>query len=796
MSGSMLKCQTLALALLLVLLIDIGQPIAVMAAAITAAGAAESLRSALVQAQLALATDPAGSASLLAAAEATYQATLAPGLDAFDPASAERVQAGFALLHQSQASGDEVAFAAARAQIWTALLAGSYHAVEVAVAAGDPATAQSWLPLREFRTQTRFSRANADATLGVMGLRNGTLAPAEALVAVRADLLDTYQARLQETLRDLEAADGHNFPARRAELAALAEGYFAILAPAYAGQRGGEALLAAQATLRELRAAAVAGADLTAARAGVEVALAGFRAAPLSPAERTRRAGQLLRYLGLVPVEYARGVSDGRVTRPLEIQEATTFFEGAQAAFADLYDLLAAIDPTGINEVAAMLKEIGVQVHHAGTGEAVAEPSIVKARTEQAVARLQAIIPADWQMGGGASDFDVIGAMLDQMENAVRAGEYGLAESARLEAYAVLETGPEARLMVFAPQIKQQLEDLFWNGQGAAKGLAYLLKQGAGLGEIQATRTVLDSQLQAAQTLLATASAPLAVLANAALIVFREGLEAVVILASLMGSMKLSDSRHYRKPLWWGTGLAFVATVCTWLLARGVLAALARYGEKLEAIVSLIAVGVLLLITNWFFHKVYWTDWLANFHAAKRRLLSGEAGLVAGLLALGFTSVYREGFETVLFLQALVLEAGVGTVLAGAASGLAATILVGVITFKIQARLPYKKMLVVTGVLIGAVLLIMVGNTAHVLQVIGWLPIHLIAGVTLPIWAGTWLGLYPVWEGIALQAAAAVFVIGSYFLAERQRSQARERSHRLSPNHSERWTLPNFGKEV
>src|SRR6185503_15233957 len=107
--------------------------------------------------------------------------------------------------------------------------------------------------------------------------------------------------------------------------------------------------------------------------------------------------------------------------------------------------------------------------------------------------------------------------------------------------------------------------------------------------------------------------------------------------------------------------------------------------------------------------------------------------------------------ETVLFLQALVLEGGSAIVLSGVALGLAATLLVGVLTFKLQARLPHKKMLIATGVMIGVVLLVMVGNTVHVLQVVGWLPIHLVANVTLPYWTGLWFGLYPTWEGLGLQ---------------------------------------------
>ena len=145
---------------------------------------------------------------------------------------------------------------------------------------------------------------------------------------------------------------------------------------------------------------------------------------------------------------------------------------------------------------------------------------------------------------------------------------------------------------------------------------------------------------------------------------------------------------------------------------------------------------------------------------------------------MGFTSVYREGFETALFLQALVLEAGSLSVLAGVALGLAATFAVGFIVFKVQTKLPYKKMLVVTAVMLGAVLLVMVGNTAHALQVVGWLPTHPLRFFEFPYWAGLWFGLYATWEGLALQAVAGTFVTGSYFLAERLK--ARKRSPKVS----------------
>jgi high-affinity iron transporter len=296
--------------------------------------------------------------------------------------------------------------------------------------------------------------------------------------------------------------------------------------------------------------------------------------------------------------------------------------------------------------------------------------------------------------------------------------------------------------------------------------LAALLRERAPLSQVKASRDALDMALANAQALLTGDSAPAVVVANAGIIVFREGLEAVLILASLLGSFKAAEKQRYRRPMWLGAGLAFAASGLTWLVAQELLATLARYGERLEAVVSLLAIGVLLLITNWFFHKVYWTGWMANFHQQKRRILGADTSLQLGLLTLGFTSMYREGFESVLFLQALVLEGGTAVVLAGVALGLAATGLIGFLVFALQARLPHRKMLIFTGVLIGFVLLVMVGNTVHVWQVVGWLPIHPIRTLTLPYWAGNWFGLYPTWEGIIAPTAAAVFLICSYYIAE------------------------------
>ena len=629
-----------------------------------------------------------------------------------------------------------------------------------------------WVPVREFRIATRFARPNVGATLAVEGLIADNISPEEALLSVRADVLDTYQARMTESMRDLITADAHGFSTRRAELAALAEGYFLILSPAYLEQRGNVLLANAQTAFSDLCVTAMEKPELLDEKlAIVEGTLNNFRAAPLSPKEQSRRAGQLLRFLSLVPVEYERGVSEGRVTLDLEIQEAITFHAGAYAAFSDLKDLLDVRDHDQTARADELFRSLGEQLADTGTRQSVASPDAIKSQTDELSAMLEPLMPEEWLKSSSQGDFDVIASMLDQMMIAIRNGEYALAESSRLDAYAIMETGPEAKLMVFAPQLKLQLEELFWNGQGETKGLAHLIRNQAPYSEIKASRLALDVHLSEAQTELTRNTAPAAIAMNAGIIVFREGLEAVVILASLMSSLKSAEDRKYRRPMWFGALFALVATALTWLLAHEILQSLARYGEKLEAVVSIVAIAVLLVIMNWFFHKTYWTSWLANFHATKRRLLNEETGLLFGLIVLGFTSVYREGFEIVLFMQALVLEGGVPVVLIGVLGASVAVALTGMIVFRLQKNLPYMKILIITGIMIAAVLLQIVGSTTHVMQVVGWLPIHIIQGVEFPYWLGTWFGVYATWDGLVLQLAAAIFVIGGYYLAEGMRKR-------------------------
>ena len=269
---------------------------------------------------------------------------------------------------------------------------------------------------------------------------------------------------------------------------------------------------------------------------------------------------------------------------------------------------------------------------------------------------------------------------------------------------------------------------------------------------------------------------------NIAVLVFREGLECILVLAALTASFRGKESRYHR-PVLGGVLLGILATAITWVIAVRILNDLSENVSALalQAGTGLLAIAVLLVVMNWFFHKMYWTGWISLHNRKKQELVTNTAQgknvwrLTLGIGLLGFTSFYREGFEVVLFLQSFRLRLGGNAVFEGVVLGSLATLAVAVLTFVIRQHLPYRKMLVVTGVMLAVVLLVMVGEEAQEMQLAGWLPTtHLSRlGEVIPGWVGLWFSVFPTVETLVSQLVAGVLVFGSYFTARQLPGMAR-----------------------
>src|SRR6266403_582217 len=273
------------------------------------------------------------------------------------------------------------------------------------------------------------------------------------------------------------------------------------------------------------------------------------------------------------------------------------------------------------------------------------------------------------------------------------------------------------------------------------------------------------------------------------ILVFREGLECILVLAAITAGLTGSDQAH-RRPVAIGAGMAFVATLITWFIAIEIVGQLTESvpALDLQAATGLVAVVVLLVITNWFFHKIYWGGWIRAHNRRRKALLANGAleitwtRLQWGLILLGFTSLYREGFEVVLFLQSYNLRLGGDVVLKGAAVGITLSAIVAILTFFLQQRLQHRKMLITTGILLGVVLLVMVGEQVQEMQLAHWIQTTQIGWLEnyVPAWLSMWFAVFPPYETMVAQLLAAVLVVGSYYTARPARTAPTSDSAELS----------------
>ncbi|MDW8059316.1 MAG: FTR1 family protein [Thermomicrobium sp.] len=266
---------------------------------------------------------------------------------------------------------------------------------------------------------------------------------------------------------------------------------------------------------------------------------------------------------------------------------------------------------------------------------------------------------------------------------------------------------------------------------------------------------------------------------SASVLVFREGLEAILVLAALFASLRRTSERLPRA-IAFGGFLALLATVATWFIVVWIIG----LGEtvfselQVQAATGLLAVIVLLVVMNWFLHRFYWTGWIrahtrreADLAKQLQRGLLTPQRAFLGLAFLGFSAVYREGFETVLFLQDTRLHWGMSVIEVGAGLGLLLTVIVGWLTLLAHRRLPYQRMLVLTGAMLGLVFVVMVGEQAQEMQLAGWIPTTTI-GLSFPDWIGTWFAVFPTAETLLAQGLAVALVLGSFLVSKLRTTRA------------------------
>ena len=248
---------------------------------------------------------------------------------------------------------------------------------------------------------------------------------------------------------------------------------------------------------------------------------------------------------------------------------------------------------------------------------------------------------------------------------------------------------------------------------------------------------------------------------NSFAIIVREGLEAVLLIGALLAYLGATGAgARRRRQIWYGAGAGIGASIITWIVARAFIPIGGAGRELVEGITGLVAVAVLLYVSNWLAQKTYIHDWKSYLRDKMDEAVG--AGSAFAMVSLAFAAVYREGFETVLFYQALLFDAGPGPVLAGFLVGsvLIAAVAVGII--RLGLRLPLRQVFAATNAILVYLAFTFLGKSIYNLQEAGLFAVHPVAWAPDSGLLRQVFGFYPVVETIAAQAAFLALVGGTY----------------------------------
>jgi high-affinity iron transporter len=250
-------------------------------------------------------------------------------------------------------------------------------------------------------------------------------------------------------------------------------------------------------------------------------------------------------------------------------------------------------------------------------------------------------------------------------------------------------------------------------------------------------------------------------------IVFREGLESALIIGAILTYLEASRNNKFKKHVYYGIVIAIGATAVTWFIAEFIIEISGASRELIEAIAGISAVAVLFWVSFWVLNKIETKRWIEFVKAKVWKATT--TGSIMVFVMLSFFTVYREGFETVLFYQAMLSFAKYMEwyVVAGLVVGLAVIVATTIVVRQLGRRLPLKVLFALT-MGIGAYMSIaFMGNAIREFQEVGYISTtHLIGTVPrLDINLATMTGIHPTLETIVAQIALlAVYVVGSLYI--------------------------------
>ena len=467
--------------------------------------------------------------------------------------------------------------------------------------------------------------------------------------------------------------------------------------------------------------------------------------------EQSLRASVLAALVQVAADEYGEGIVDGALRNESEYQDAYSFFQRALAVWAGIDEPLARSAPEAHREIAARLGDLGraMPALHPPALPVGADKVDALAKAVQDTLREAAgTRSADAVIEGTGTTVASVDAHLDRSLAALDVGDLAAA-SAEIEAFRRGWTDVESLVRGRSRSAYAAIE----NDTAAARSLLAQRPPDA----LSARAAVERIRAQLAPLI---ATAPSYGVFDAAIILLREGFEALLVVAALLMFLTRTGNADKRPWIWGGGAAGILASVAVAVILTVAFAASTAGGtdrELLEGITGLVAAAMLVYVSYWLHSKSSLASWERYIREKSTSALARNSLLSLALIS--FLAVFREGAETALFYLGIAPSIALNDLVLGLVLGAAGLVAIGVLMLVFGLRIPIRPFFLVTSLLIYYLAFKFVGTGIHALQVAGVAPAT--SRGYLPDLG--LFGVFPTWETTigqaALLAAALAFVV-------------------------------------
>lgn len=340
--------------------------------------------------------------------------------------------------------------------------------------------------------------------------------------------------------------------------------------------------------------------------------------------------------------------------------------------------------------------------------------------------------------------------LMHEASTAYKAGNMDVANTLALNAYLKGVEPKEAQIKASDPSLVLQIENEMIAVRSA-------IKQEATPAVVDAKIANAEVSIQKAQEMLGEQNYSFwfTYLVSAS-ILLREALEAFLIIVLILGVLRSVNAERAIRFIHGGWIVALLAGVMSWFFAENLINMGSTSREIMEGVGSIVAVLMLMYIGFWLHNKTHASQW-TKFVKEKIHRLVNQNNLW-GLGVLSFIVVFREAFESVIFLSSISIKADQGAdtgIALGALSALVLVIGLGMIFMKFSKRLPIKSLFKFSAITMAVLAFVLAGKGMHEFQEAGYIGIQALPfNLNVPL-----LGMFPTWQTLVSQIVVLTFTI-------------------------------------